>query len=113
MHALPMIGLTGLIAVAIAYQAPAEEPNRTIRAAEAIIHPADARRFEELAHRNQRPEEQRYWHDYGAGLQRQGYHPADARQFEKEAHQNRRPDEERYWHQYGVGLQKQGYRDER
>jgi hypothetical protein len=90
MRALLMIGLAGLATVALMPQAPAQNLGRIIRA---ITEPNEAHRYEEQAHRNRRPDEERYWQRYGAGLH------------EQRAHQNGRPEEERYWHQYGAGLQ--------
>ncbi len=79
MRAPLTIGLAGLLALALAPQAPAEDLNRTLRAVGAILHPEDARRFEEQAHRNGRRDEERYWHEYGAGLQRQDPNRRDDR----------------------------------
>jgi hypothetical protein len=89
MRTLLMIGLAGLATAALIPQSPAQDLGRIIHA---ITEPNDARRYEEQAHRSGRPDEERYWQRYGAGLH------------EQQAHQGGRRDEERYWHQYGEGL---------
>jgi len=89
MRTLLTIGLAGLVTAALIPQAPAQDLSRILHG---ITEPDEAHRYEEQAHRNGRPDEERYWQRYGAGLH------------EQQAHQNGRPDEERYWHQYGTGL---------
>jgi hypothetical protein len=69
---LLIVGLAGLIGLALMPRARAEDLGRFVEGA--IIHRSDARRYEEQAHRRGRPEEERYWHDYGAGLEKQGDH---------------------------------------
>ncbi|HEV8030582.1 MAG TPA: hypothetical protein VGP42_06140 [Stellaceae bacterium] len=71
--------MIGLIAVIMTPQGWAQEMNKGLRAIEAIIHPEDARRLEKQAHRNRRPDEERYWHEYGVGLQRQGHRDEENR----------------------------------
>jgi hypothetical protein len=93
MRALLMIGLAGLITVALTPRAPAQDLGRILHA---ITEPDEAHRYEEQAHRNGRPNEEHYWHQYGASLQAQRY--------EEQAHRNGRPDEEHYWHDYRQGL---------
>jgi hypothetical protein len=94
MRMLPMIGLAGLAIMVLASQAPAQDLGRVLRA---ITEPDDARRYEEQAHRNGRPDEERYWQRYGAGLQ--------AQRGEEQAHRNGNRDQERYWQQYRSGMQ--------
>jgi hypothetical protein len=89
MRTLLMIGFASLAAVALIPQAPAQDLGRVLHA---ITEPDEARRYEEQAHRNGRPDEERYWQRYSAGLH------------EQQAHRSGRPEEERYWHQYGEGL---------
>jgi hypothetical protein len=89
MRTLLMILLASLVTATSIPQASAQNLGQILRA---ITEPDDAHRYEEQAHRNGRPGEERYWQRYGAGLH------------EQRAHQNRRPDEERYWHQYHEGL---------
>jgi hypothetical protein len=101
MRTLLMIGLAGLIIMVLTPQVPAQDLNRVLHA---ITDPHDAQRYEEQAHRGGRPDEERYWHQYGAGLQTQRY-DEQARRSEERAHKAGRPDEERYWHEYRAGLQ--------
>jgi hypothetical protein len=89
MRTLLLIGFAGLITAALIAQAPAQDLRRILHA---VTEPDEAHRYGEEAHRNGRPDEERYWQRYHAGLQ------------EQRARQNRRPDEERYWHQYHQGL---------
>jgi hypothetical protein len=96
--------------------AAADNLNSVIRTMNAVLNPDDARRYEDQARRDGRPEEERYWHNYGAGLEQQrgGPRPAaaagrvgpdEARRLEEQAHRAGRWDEERYWHNYLAGLQ--------
>jgi hypothetical protein len=43
--------------------------NDVVRGLNSALDPNDARRLEEQAYRNGRWDEQRYWHDYRAGLE--------------------------------------------
>ena len=89
MRTLLMIGLAGLVTTALIPQAQAQGLGKVLHA---ITDPDEAHRYEEQARHNGRPDEERYWQRYGAGLH------------EQRAHQAGRFDEERYWHQYGAGL---------
>jgi hypothetical protein len=89
MRTLLSIGFAGLLTAALIPQAPAQDLRRILHA---VTEPDEAHRYGEEAHRNGRPDEERYWQRYHAGLQ------------EQRAHQNKRAEEERYWHQYGAGL---------
>ena len=93
------------------------------------IGPDEARRFEEESRRRRRFEEERYWRDYRAGLERRpggdrrDYRigPDEARRFEEQSRRNHRIEEERYWRDYRAGLGRgqapsgeyRGYRDQR
>ena len=101
-----MIGLAGFVILGFAPQPHAEKLKDIIGS---IIYPKDARAYEERAHREGRPEEEHYWHDYGEGLQKRNY-SREAREREEQAHRNGRADEEHYWHNYSEGLHEQGYR---
>jgi hypothetical protein len=46
----------------------AQNLNDVVRGLNNVLNPNDARRLEEQAYQNGRSDEQRYWHDYGAGL---------------------------------------------
>ena len=95
-------GMIGFLAVMPgAGSAGAQDLNDMVHGLNSVLNPNDARRLEDQAYQNGRSDEQRYWHDYGAGLassnrNRPGYVP------------NPR-DQERYggrggygdWNQYG------------
>jgi hypothetical protein len=62
-------GMIGLLAVVSgAGSAHAQNLNDVVRGLNNVLNPNDARRLEEQAYQNGRSDEQRYWHDYGAGL---------------------------------------------
>ena len=46
----------------------AQSVNDMVRTLNNIVNPSDAQRLEDQARRNDRPQEERYWHDYRAGL---------------------------------------------
>ena len=109
-HAV-LIAVAGAIAVAATpTPSSAQELNRAVRTLDRILNPEDARRYEERSRREHRPEEERYWHDYGAGLQAQhrdrdrGIGVDETRRLEAEARRNHRSEEERYWRDYRRGL---------
>ena len=72
-YATPMrlLCTTGL--VALLWMAPgartgfAQSVNDMVRTLNNIVNPGDAQRLEDQARRNDRPQEERYWHDYRAG----------------------------------------------
>jgi hypothetical protein len=62
-------GLLGLVAgVPNAQTASAQNLNDAVRKLNNIVNPGDAQRMEDQARRNGRVDEERYWHDYRAGL---------------------------------------------
>ena len=69
-YATPMrlLCTTGL--VALLWMAPgartgfAQSVNDMVRTLNNIVNPGDAQRLEDQARRNDRPQEERYWHDY-------------------------------------------------
>ena len=62
-------GMIGFLAVAAgAGSASGENLNDVVRNLNNVLNPIDARRLEDQAYQNGRWDEQRYWHDYGAGL---------------------------------------------
>jgi hypothetical protein len=89
MRTLAMIGFAGLVTAAAMPSVHAQTLGRILHA---ITEPDEAHRYEEQAHRNHRPDEERYWQRYAAGLH------------EQRAHREGRAEEERYWHEYGAGL---------
>jgi hypothetical protein len=46
----------------------AQSVNDMVRTLNNVLNPNDAQRLEDQARRNGRPQEERYWHDYRAGL---------------------------------------------
>ena len=62
-------GLIGFLAVVPgAGSACAQNLNDVVRGLNSVLNSNDARHLEEQAYQNGRWDEQRYWHDYGAGL---------------------------------------------
>ena len=62
-------GLAGLVAgVSGVHTGSAQNLNDMVRTLNNVINPGDARRLEDQARRNGRPQEERYWRDYRAGL---------------------------------------------
>jgi hypothetical protein len=63
-------GLIGFLAVMPgAGSACAQSLNDVVRGLNSVLNPNDAQRLEEQAYQNGRWDEQRYWHDYRAGLE--------------------------------------------
>jgi len=63
------VGLVGLLAIVpTARPGSAQNVNDMVRTLNNIVNPGDAQRLEDQARRNGRPQEERYWHDYRAGL---------------------------------------------
>jgi hypothetical protein len=66
---LSTAGLVGLLAmVPGARTASAQNMNDMVRTLNNVLNPGDAQRLEDQARRNGRSQEERYWHDYRAGL---------------------------------------------
>lgn len=66
---LSTAGLVGLLAaVPNARTASAQNLNDMVRTLNNVVNPGDAQRLEDQARRNGRPQEERYWRDYRAGL---------------------------------------------
>jgi hypothetical protein len=62
-------GLVGLLAaVPGARTGSAQNVNDMVRTLNNVLNPGDAQRLEDQARRNGRPQEERYWRDYRAGL---------------------------------------------
>ena len=73
-------GLLGLVvAVSGASTASAQSVNDMVRTLNNVLNPGDAQRLEDQARRNDRPQEERYWRDYRAGLESSGRSPRDYR----------------------------------
>jgi hypothetical protein len=69
--------IASLAVMSGASSARAQGLNDVVRGLNAVLNPDDARRLEEQAYRNGRSDEQRYWHDYRAGLESSGGHGRD------------------------------------
>lgn len=66
---LSTAGLVGLLAMAPgARTGSAQSVNDMVRTLNNVLNPSDAQRLEDQARRNGRPQEERYWRDYRAGL---------------------------------------------
>lgn len=66
---LSTAGLVGLLAVAPGVRTgSAQSVNDMVRTLNNVLNPADAQRLEGQARRNGRPQDERYWRDYRAGL---------------------------------------------
>src|SRR5882762_5727402 len=62
-------GLVGLLAaVPGGRTGSAQSMNDMVRTLNNVLNPGDAQRLEDQARRNGRPQEERYWRDYRAGL---------------------------------------------
>jgi len=69
MKLLCSVGLVGLLTmVPGAHTGSAQNLNDMVRTLNNIVNPSDAQRLEDQARRNGRVQEERYWHDYRAGL---------------------------------------------
>src|SRR5205807_8255467 len=69
MKLLCTAGLVGLLAaVPGARTGSAQGVNDMVRTLNNMVNPGDAQRLEDQARRNGRPQEERYWRDYRAGL---------------------------------------------
>src|SRR5665213_1404676 len=114
------LGAAGVVAVAFAPPASADNLNSVVRSLNAVLNPDDARRLEDQSRREGRRDEERYWHNYGAGLEapRPGYRgdaeprdrqarigPEDAYRLEQQARREGHWDEARYWAAYRSGLE--------
>jgi hypothetical protein len=100
-----------------------------VRTLNAIVNPEDAWRLEDQARRYHRTKEERYWRNYGAGLEQQrrergepvpprgewhGYStpidPNEAYRLQYQARRDGHFAEEHYWGRYRQGLEEPGPR---
>jgi hypothetical protein len=58
-----------LVSVPGAGSALAQNLNDVVHGLNSVLNPNDARRLEDQAYQNGRSDEQRYWHNYRAGLE--------------------------------------------
>jgi hypothetical protein len=78
MKLLCSVGLVGLLAVVPgARTGSAQNLNDMVRTLNNALNPSDAQRLEDQARRNGRPQEERYWRDYRAGLDSPDRYPRD------------------------------------
>jgi hypothetical protein len=122
-----LIGAVAAAAIAVGSSASADSLKSVVRTLNAIVNPEDAWRLEDQARRYRRPNEERYWRDYGAGLEQQrrergeaepprgGWHgysssidPDEAYRLQHQARRDGHFAEERYWARYRQGLEERG-----
>ena len=124
-----LIGAISAIAIAVGCPASADSLKSVVRTLNAIVNPEDAWRLEDQARRYRRTNEERYWRDYGAGLEQQhrergepvpprgGWHgystpidPDEAYRLQYQARRDGHFAEEHYWDRYRQGLEGRGPR---
>ncbi len=124
-----LIGAVSAVAIAVGSPASADSLKSVVRTLNAIINPEDAWRLEDQARRYHRPNEERYWRNYGAGLEQQrrdrgeavpprgGWHgystpidPDEAYRLQGQAGRDGHFAEEHYWARYRQGLEERGPR---
>ena len=83
MRLLCTAGLVGLLAALPgAGRGSAQGVSDMVRTLNNVLNPNDAQRLEDQARRNSRPQEERYWRDYRAGLESPDrYRRDDARDY--------------------------------
>jgi len=118
-----LVGAVGTVAIAVGCPAAAENLKSVVRTLNAIVNPEDAWRLEDQARRHDRRNEERYWRDYGAGLEQQRRErgeavpphrewrqysapidPDEAYRLQYQARRDGHFGEERYWERYRKGL---------
>jgi len=123
------IWAVGGAVIAVGSPAAADSLKSVVRTLNAIVNPEDAWRLEDQARRYHRPNEERYWRDYGAGLEQQrrergeavpprgGWHgystpigPDEAYRLQYQARRDGHVAEEHYWARYRQGLEEHGPR---
>jgi hypothetical protein len=124
-----LIGAVSAVAIAVGYPASADSLKSVVRTLNAIVNPEDAWRLEDQARRYHRTNEERYWRNYGAGLEQQrrergepvpprgewhGYStpidPNEAYRLQYQAGRDGHFAEEHYWGRYRQGLEEPGPR---
>ena len=124
-----LIGTIGAVAIAVGPSAAADSLKSVVRTLNAIVNPEDAWRLEDQARRYHRPNEERYWRNYGAGLEQQrrergeavpprgGWHgystpidPNEAYRLQYQARRDGHFAEQHYWDRYRQGLEERGPR---
>ena len=124
-----LIGAVGIVAIAVGSPTSAESLKSVVRTVNAIVNPEDRWRLEDQARRYHRPNEERYWRNYVAGLEQQrrergepvpprgewhGYstpiEPNEAYRLQYQARRVGHFAEEHYWGRYRQGLEEPGPR---
>jgi hypothetical protein len=124
-----LIGAVSAVAIAVGCSASADSLKSVVRTLNAIVNPEDAWRLEDQARRYHRTNEERYWRNYGAGLEQQrrergepapprgewhGYStpidPNEAYRLQYQARRDGHFSEEHYWGRYRQGLEEPGPR---
>ena len=124
--AVCLVGAVGIVAIAGGSPASAEDLKSVARTLNAIVNPEDAWRLEEQARHHDRPNEERYWRSYGAGLEQQRrergeavpphrdwrqnstpINPDEAYRLQYQAQRDGHFREESYWGRYRKGLEEQ------
>jgi hypothetical protein len=127
--AVCLIGAVSALAIAVGSPASADSLKSVVRTLNAIVNPEDAWRLEDQARRYRRPNEERYWRNYGAGLEQQRrergeavpphgeWHrystpidPDEAYRLQEQAGRDGHFSEEHYWARYRKGLEEHGPR---
>jgi hypothetical protein len=119
-----LIGAVGLVIAAFGQPAAAQSLKSVVGTLNAIVNPEDAWRLEDQARRYGRGNDERYWRNYGEGLEqrrerggpepqhgdRRRYSgqidPDEARRLEDQARHFGRTNAEQYWGRYREGLDK-------
>jgi hypothetical protein len=123
------IGAVSAVAIAVGCPASADSLKSVVRTLNAIVNPEDAWRLEDQASHYHRTNEENYWRNYGAGLERQrrerdepvpprggwhGYSTAidrdEAYRLQYQARHDGHFAEEHYWVRYRQGLEERGPR---
>jgi hypothetical protein len=122
-----LFGAVSAVAIVVGSPASADSLKSVVRTLNAIVNPEDAWRLEDQARRHDRPSEERYWRNYGAGLEQQrrergeavsprgGWHqystpinPDEAYRLQDQARRDGHVREEHYWARYRNGLEEHG-----
>jgi hypothetical protein len=83
-------GLVGLLAaVPGGRTGSAQGMNDMVRTLNSVLNPGDAQRLEDQARRNGRPQEERYWRDYRAGLDSPDRYRRDGRDGDRPGYRER------------------------
>jgi hypothetical protein len=102
---LTVVAAALVVAAVPPQPASAAKLNTILRA---VLIPEDAQRYQDLARRRERPDEERYWREYRAGLEEQrherGIGPDEAHRYEELSRREHHRDEERYWRDYRAGF---------